>query len=164
MTPRPGFAVRRAGTADAPAILDLELGLRRHLAAAPIFLGLGPARSIEIHRRLLADPAIATFVADGDAAPIAFLRIGPAAEDVAMIVRDEGTASITGAFTLADRRGAGVATALLGAAVAWAGERGYARCAVDHETANREAGRFWTRHFTPVAVSMGRRLPPRVLP
>jgi hypothetical protein len=38
------------------------------------------------------------------------------------------------------------------------------RCAVDHESANREAARFWSRHFTPVAVSMSRRLAPGIVP
>jgi hypothetical protein len=38
------------------------------------------------------------------------------------------------------------------------------RCAVDHESANREAGRFWARHFTPATLSMGRRVAHTALP
>ena len=38
------------------------------------------------------------------------------------------------------------------------------RWAVDHESANGEAGRFWARHATPVAVSLGRRLAPGTVP
>ena len=49
---------------------------------------------------------------------------------------------------------------LLGAAVDWARDEGYARWAVDHESANLEATRFWLRHATPVVISMSRRLAP----
>ena len=80
----------------------------------------------------------------------------------ATVVRDAGTASITGAFTVADRRAEGIAGALLDAAVGWARSEGYARCAVDHDSANVEAARFWRRHFTPVAYSLTRRLAPRL--
>ena len=157
----PGVTVRRAGPPDAPAVHALDTGLRRHLLAAPVFLRLGPQRPPELQRPLLADPATATFLAELDGKPVAFLRIGPSATDVATIVRDPGTASITAAFTAPELRGDGVATTLLAAAHAWARDSGYARMAVDHESANGEAERFWARHFTPVAFGMTRRLAPR---
>ena len=160
----PGLVVRRAGPDDAGAVVDLDLGLRRHLAASPIFLRMGPASPPELHRRALSDSAQATFLAEAGGRAIAMLRIGPSATDVATIVRDPGTASITSAFTAQDRRGDGVATHLLDAALGWAREAGFARAAVDHESANGEAFRFWGRHFTPVAVSLARRLPARVAP
>ncbi len=153
-----GVQVRQAEPRDAGALVTLDAGLRRHLQASPVFLRLGPAPTLEVQRRHVEDPAQAIFVAEREGRPVACLRIGPCANDVAMVVRDPGTASITGAFTDPTLRGWGVGTALLAAAVAWAEEHGYARCAVDHELANREAGRFWVRHFTPVALSMGRRL------
>jgi GNAT superfamily N-acetyltransferase len=162
--PLDGVAVRRAGQPDAAAILELDVGLRRHLEASPVFLRPGPAKVLEVHRRLLADPAVATFIAETDGVPLAFLRIGPSATDVATIVRDPGTASITGAFTVADHRGDGIASRLLDAALDWARASGYARSAVDHESANVEAARFWARHFTPVAISVTRRLPAHLAP
>jgi GNAT superfamily N-acetyltransferase len=154
--------IRRAGPTDVDTIIQLEEGLRRHLAAPPVFLPLGAQASPEIQRRRLEDRSTATLLAeDGDTA-IAYLRIGPCATDVATVVQDVSTASITGAFTVAERRGGGVASALLHAAVRWAREAGYVRCAVDHESANVEAARFWRRHFTPVAYSLTRRLPAQV--
>jgi GNAT superfamily N-acetyltransferase len=156
------FTVRRAGPADTNAIGRLDEGLRRHLSASPVFLVLGAPTSPELQRRRLADPDVATFIAEVDGAALAFLRIGPCATDVATIVRDSGTASVTGAFTVADRRGEGVASALLDAALAWARTSGYARCGVDHESANVDAARFWRRHFTPVAYSLTRRLASRL--
>lgn len=155
-----GVHVRRALAGDAGAMLTLDAGLRRHLQATPVFLRLGVAATLEVQRRRIGDPACATFVAERDGEPVGFLRIGPSATDVATIVRDAGTASVNAAFTVPALRGGGVASALLAAAVDWASEAGFVRCAVDHESANREAGRFWARHFTPVAVSLGRRLPP----
>ena len=163
--PRPrGIEIRQAGPADTSAVVDLDLGLRRHLAGSPIFRRLGPPSPPELQRRALGDPGGATFLAEQGGRPLAFLRIGPSATDVATIVRDPGTASITAAFTVPERRGGGIARALLGAAISWAREAGYARTAVDHESANGEAYRFWARHFTPVAVSMTRRVAVRPAP
>lgn len=157
----PGVAIRRAAPADAATVHALDTGLRRHLVGSPVFLRLGPQRSPELQRHELADQATATFIAELEGRSAAFLRIGPCATDVATIVRDPATASITAAFTVPELRGDGVATALLAAARGWAREAGYARMAVDHESANGEAERFWARHFTPVAFGMTRRLAPR---
>lgn len=155
-----GVTIRRGVPADAKGLLALELGLRRHLASTPIFLRMGAAPVIEHARRSLEDEATANIVAERHGELVGYLRIGPCATDVCSIVRDPSTASITRAFTRPDLRSGGIASALLAAAVAWATDNGYQRCAVDHECANREAARFWSRHMTPVAVSMVRRLPP----
>lgn len=147
-----------AGPTDAADALQLELALRDHLASTPLFMGQDEAPdAVEIARRL-ADPAEVTLLVRDERGPLAFLRIGPASEDASTIIRDEGTASITGAFTRADRRGGGVATGLLDSALAWARDRGYARCAVDWESANLLASRFWTRHFAIVGVTVRRRI------
>ena len=159
-----GVEIRRAAAADAGAVAELDAGLRRHLRASPVFLRLGAAPSPELHRRQIEDPAAATFLAERDGRAIAFLRIGPCATDVAAVVRDPGTASITAAYTRPELRGAGIASALTAAAIDWARAAGYVRCAVDHESATRQAARFWARHFTPVAISVARRLPPGTVP
>jgi GNAT superfamily N-acetyltransferase len=89
---------------------------------------------------------------------VEIMLVGPASEDAARIVRDERTASISGAFVRPEHRRAGVADALLDAAVSWARDGGYERLAVDFETASLLATRFWTRHFRPVTYSLCRRL------
>jgi GNAT superfamily N-acetyltransferase len=156
--------IRRAFPADAGKVMDLDAGLRRHLEASPVFLRLGPQAPLEVHRRRLEDPAAATFVAEREGALVAFLRIGPCASDVATIVREAGTASVTAAFTRPEVRRSEVASHLLAAAVDWAHGEGYDRWAVDHESANGEAVRFWARHATPVAISLSRRLAPGTVP
>jgi GNAT superfamily N-acetyltransferase len=155
-----GVTIRRAGPPDAAAIMELAEGLRRHLQASPIFLRLGSGEPVEAHRRRLADAAVATFLAERDGAAVGFLRIGPCATDVAAIVRDPATASVTAAYTRPELRNLDIGSHLLADAVAWAREGGYARWAVDHESANGEAVRFWARHATPVAISLSRRLAP----
>jgi GNAT superfamily N-acetyltransferase len=155
--------VRRAGPADAAAVAELDTQLRHHLEASPIFVRPGAPPAVEVGRERLADSAIATFVAERDRAAVAFLRIGPCATDVATIVRDPATASVTAVFTRPEVRGREIGSHLLAAAVAWAETEGYARWAVDHEAANGEAYRFWARHATAVTVSMSRRLAPSLI-
>jgi GNAT superfamily N-acetyltransferase len=153
-----GVDTSAAGSADAGAVLELELGLREHLASTPLFLELGPALSLEEVAHELADERSVTFLSRDERGPLAFLRIGPASSDASTIVRDAGTASITRAFTRADRRGGGVASSLLDAALGWAREQGYVRCAVDYESANLLASRFWARHFQVVGITVRRRI------
>ncbi len=159
-----GVAVRRALPIDAAAVLELDTGLRQHLEASPVFLRPGVPMPLEVHRRQLDDPASCTLVAEREGTLLAFLRIGPCATDVATVVRDPATASVSAAYTRPETRGLEVASHLLAAAVDWADAAGYARWAVDHESANAEAARFWVRHAVPVAVSMSRRLAPGTVP
>lgn len=150
-------AVRRATPDDVEAVAVLEQGLRAHLAATPLFLR-HPALDRADLAATLADPLRATLLATDEAGALAFLRIGPHSTDASTIIRDEGTASITRAFTRADRRGIGVASQLLDAAIGWARGAGYVRCSVDYESANLLASRFWPIHFAVVGVTYGRRL------
>ena len=152
-----GIDVVRAGPPDLDAVASLQDALRQHLATTPLFMRF-PATDLDELAIKLADPAIATLLATDDKGPLAFLRIGPHSTDASTIIRDEGTASITGAFTRADRRGQGVARVLLDAALAWARDSGYIRCAVDFESANLLASRFWPDHFQVVGITVGRRL------
>lgn len=158
--PVPALIVRRAGLQDLDALTAMEEGLRRHVAASPAFFRLGPPRSCEDQQSRLSDASTPIWMAELEGEAIAYLRIGSSSDEAATIIRDPETASISGAFTLAAHRRAGVATQLLNAAVAWGRQRGYRRVAVDHETANPEASRFWCRHFTYVTYSLGRRLSP----
>jgi GNAT superfamily N-acetyltransferase len=143
----PGTRIRRAGPEDLDAVLALDRGLRRHLVDAPTFLVLRAGQDPGRIAARLADPGTAT-------------RVGPPGDDIALLVRDDHTASIDAAYTVPGRRGDGVAAALLGAAARWAHERGAVRLGVDFESANVLGARFWTRWFTPTVVSYCRRLDP----
>jgi GNAT superfamily N-acetyltransferase len=154
----PRVPVARAGPADAEDVLTLEKGLREHLASSPLFFPIPTPPSAADVERTLGDDALVTLLARDDAGPLAYIRIGPASDDSSTIIRDESTASISRAFTRPDRRRRGVATTLLNAALEWARSSGYQRCAVDFESANLLASRFWLRHFTIVGLTLRRRM------
>jgi len=164
--------IHRAGPADAEALSKLEQALLEHLAAPPTYLVGHEASTQEECARLLADPEYAVWFAlqEGDPAcepagtPVAYLLSGPASENAGTIIRDKSTSSITGAYTHPDARGSGTATALLNRGLAWAKERGYTRCAVDFETMNPQARRFWLRHFTPVTYALERHIDAGAVP
>ena len=159
LDPRPGIRVRPASVADTTVLQELEDGLRDHLTRPPTLLPLAPARSAEEQRRRIEDPGRAVLLADVGGRVAGHLLVGPVADDVATIVQDPRTASITGAFVRAEDRRTGVAETLLAAAIEWARSGGYERLGVDFESANTLASRFWLRHFTPVTFAMVRRLP-----
>ena len=140
--------------------MTLEDGLRDHLLASPILLTLAPADPRETHLADLTDVRQRILIAEVGGEPVAYLRIGPHSDDVTELLQDEGTAAITGAYTVPGWRSTGVAASLLEAAIDWARSSGYERCGVDFESANLEGSRFWFEHFQPVSVAFVRRLGP----
>ena len=171
----PVAARAAAGGRDDPArrpsttrgrVVDLDAGLRRHLEASPVFLRLGPPPPLEVHRRRLGDPASATFVAerDGGARGVPAhraVRDGRRARSCATRApraspppspRPALRGCERGDRASSPRRSTGRAG------------RGTCAAAVDHESANGEAVRFWARHATPVAISLSRRLAPGTCP
>jgi len=148
--------IRRTTYAELAQAVELRDGLMQHLAAAPTFLRFDP-RAPDDFEKWVNDPAKALWLAffEGGEA-VASLGLGPASHDACTIIRDEGTTSITNAFTREAARGNGVASALLNRALEWARAEGYIRCTVDFEAANVLAARFWLRHFRPVALSFYR--------
>ena len=93
-----------------------------------------------------------------DGKPAAYLRFQPDSHDACTVIRDPATVSITGAYTVEEARGGGIGRALLNAGLAWARERGYARCAVDFEAMNTLGSAFWLQHFRPVVFSLRRHI------
>lgn len=151
--PATGLAIRRAGPADLSSLVALDEGLRRHLTGAPIFLPLGePGDPVELAAEL-ADPATAFWSAWSGAESVGYMKFGPATDQACAVIRDSGTTSITGAYTLPELRGRGVAAALLDRGLAWARAEGYTRCAVDFEPMNTVAARFWSAHFQIIGLS-----------
>jgi GNAT superfamily N-acetyltransferase len=154
--------VRRATIADLPQALALRRGLRQHVSSAPTFLADALHADADEFETWLGDSANALWLACREGRTVASLGIGPASQNACTVIRDEGTASIISAFTIPEARGGGAATALLARALDWAHSEGFARCAVDFETANLLAMRFWPRFFKPVCHSLGRHVNERI--
>jgi GNAT superfamily N-acetyltransferase len=152
-----GVDLRRATVADLAVVTDLDSQLWAHLASSPTFLvNDGAGDLVEELRIWLSDPAKALWLAYCEDEPVAFLRLEGGNTGASTIVRDPGTVSITGAFTVERARGDGIATALLNRGLSWAQDEGYVRCSVDFEAMNVLAARFWLRHFQPVSVALYR--------
>ncbi len=152
--------IRRAGSQDIESVLRLADGLMRHTVGSPIFFVVPrpESRGRRHYEEWLADPTRAIFLAGHGGEDVAFMKVGPASTDACTIIRDEKTASIVGAFTVEERRGEGIATALLNRVLAWASAGGYGRCAVDFEPMNPWAVRFWLRYFQPVCYTLARHI------
>jgi GNAT superfamily N-acetyltransferase len=151
-----GVEIRRARLEDAETVMALDEALHRHLAAAPIFFLDEEDHELAYHQAWLQDPANALWLAYNGADAIACLGQGPASPEACDLIADEGTTSIVSAFTKPRARGQGLAMALLDEALAWARAEGYERCAVDFESMNVLAARFWMRHFQPVCCYLMR--------
>jgi GNAT superfamily N-acetyltransferase len=147
---------RRATTADAENVCAFERQLQRHVESSPVFLLRDEAGNDAWWAEQLADAGRPVWLAEEQAAPVGYLAQGPASHDACDLIGDPGTSSITGAYVVPDARGRGAATALLARAIEWARNEGYARLAVDFETANVDGSRFWLRYFHPVVVSLAR--------
>lgn len=154
--------IRRGSLSDLQGVLVLGEAHERYMAAAPTFMPLLKLSGRDHWERWLAGESHQLFLAEGREGLIAYMRMEPAGDEKAHAVSGPGTASITGAFTLAEHRGSGVAAALLGSVVQAAGASGYERLAVDFESANSLGSRFWLRHFTPVAYSLIRHVDDRL--
>lgn len=150
--------LRQAGAEDAAAAVPLFRGLERHLAGAPAFW----IHKLQEPREWLSRPGRALWLAYDQGMAVGCLGAGPDYEGGCQVLQDEGTVSVELAFTHEAARGRGIGSTLLNQALAWAREKGYQRCAVDFESMNVLASRFWTRWFDPICFSLIRRIDERV--
>lgn len=153
--------IRRAAIQDLEQVMELQDALWQYMMGSPIFL-ISEKRDRSYYEEWLQDPGKVVWLAYMHDEPVAFMRLGPADEDVCTIICDEKTTSIYGAFTKEKVRGGGIATALLGHALEWARQSGYERCAVPFEPMNLLGTRFWLKYFTPVCFSALRIIDDRV--
>lgn len=151
-----GIEVRRAKPEDIDEIVRLE-GLQiQHMHDAPVCFPFTVSDSRAQHEAALTDHGRPFWLACIAGRPVGYIGAGPIKQDAGFLLQDEKTAAITGAYVEKDRRGKGVAPALLQAAVDWTRDAGYRRLAVDFEPQNTVACRFWCRHFRVTGLSFGR--------
>jgi GNAT superfamily N-acetyltransferase len=148
--------IRRGIPQDIAELVALDEALAQHMAAAPVFLARRPHNRRERLLQWLTDPCKATWFACEQGVPVAFFRQGPASDRACDIIVDDATTSIVGAYTVESRRRRGIATALLNRCLEWGRSQRYTRCAVDFESMNLLAARFWMKYFQPVCYTMAR--------
>ena len=151
--------VRQAGMEDVATVSLFVQALERHMISAPIFW----IHDMGDCREWLNDPAQAVWLAHDGQEAMGCMALGPANSNACAIIQDDKTASIMMAFTRESARNKGVAMAVLNRSLEWARSQGYARCAVDFETMNLTASRFWCKWFEPVCYSLIRGIDERVV-
>ena len=157
------LSIRRATAGDIDDIMRLGDGLRRHLAAAPIYLPYMDPDTAGEYREWLAQPGNVQWLAYRGATAVAEVRCEPTNDTAGAIAADRGTTFITSAYTMPAERNSGVASALLAQLLAHARASGSERCATDFESANLPGARFWMRHFQPITYSVLRYVDERAL-
>jgi GNAT superfamily N-acetyltransferase len=150
--------VRQASLEDAREVAALGEALERHLAAAPTFWIHEP----QDYKEWLREPRNTAWLAYEGGEAVGCMGLEPGHGGGCEILQDEKTVGIAMAFTREGARGRGTATALLNRSLEWAQAEGYERCAVDFESMNILAARFWMRWFEPVCYSLMRCIDERV--
>jgi GNAT superfamily N-acetyltransferase len=150
--------VRQATSQEAQELTNLGRALERHMVTAPTFW----LHELQDFGEWVSEPGNAAWLAYEAGQAVGFIALEPGSNCDCLLLRDDKTINICGAFTREVARNQGVATALLNLALAWAQAQGYARCAVDFESMNTLAARFWTRWFEPVSYSQMRRIDERI--
>lgn len=153
--------IRRADSQDLELVMELHEALWQYHKGAPIFL-LSEKKDRGYYEEWLGNADKVVWLAYRKEEPVAFLRLGPADDDVCTIIYDEKTTSAYAAFTKETVRREGIASALLDHALKSAQASGYLRCAVSFEPMNVVATRCWLRYFSPVCLSVVRYIDDRV--
>jgi GNAT superfamily N-acetyltransferase len=162
LAPVPGptsqLRLKRAGVGDLPDLMEMGKALERHVYSAPTFW----EHEMEDYPEWINSEQNAAWLAYAGDECTGFTAFEPGTSCECMLLRHESTIRISGAYTIPQARGQGVARLLLNQGLAWAQSKGYTRCAVDFESANTLARRFWTRWFEPVNYSMLRCVDERI--
>lgn len=158
----PQCQIRKATEADIPLLLHMETEFCAYMQSSPTFL-FCESRNSKNWQDWLAAPHHNAWVASKDNQTVGYIFMEKDAADKAFVLRDPLTCGVCGAHVHPQYRGQGIMKALLQHGIEWYRQRGYQRCAVDFETANPLARRFWRKHFTIVCQSLIRRIDERTV-
>ena len=142
---------------DKKLILDLRLGLTRHLLKAPVYF---PSH-IEDYMGWFARKEIRVFVACKNGEMIGYISIQDEGEN--FVTDRVHMKNICGAFVKEEYRGKKVADDLLNFVCNVCEKEGGEYLGVDCETLNPSALRFWGKYFNPYTYSYHRRIDERVI-
>jgi ribosomal protein S18 acetylase RimI-like enzyme len=150
------LTIRKAASADAAVLHDLDVEHCRHYTQPPVFMAPRTVTSTEEFNAFISLPDNAVWMAWDEATPAGFMRFDGYETDGAAILEGEGGAFISGAYVRPGFRGRRAAQAMLDAALRDYAGRGFRRCVLDFEAFNPEARNFWLKYFQPAALSVMR--------
>jgi len=147
--------VREVGIVEATdvgTLVDIRVKLNHFMRNSPTFVLKNTGReSVLSHLESEARRGDVFFVYYEQDEPCACLSVGESAarSEDGFLLRGTNTVQIKSAYARPHVRRTGVGKALLQRAIDWAGEHGYERLFVEHETANYYGDSFWSSYFTP---------------
>lgn len=141
---------------DFHRVSQLQMGLVRHLAAAPT---LYPT-DMERFDRWFENREMRIFAAFDGEQLIGFISVKGEGEN--FVSESDSVINICGAYFDGQYRGKGIAQGLLSHVCAVMTAEGYTHIGVDCETMNPTALNFWGKYFTPYTYSYARRFDERI--
>ena len=151
---------RQAGKDDAEAVTDMRNKTIIHLSQSPMFMPfVNPVTTADTIKDIESND-YQYFMALIKNQIVAYYRIQKSGETFAC--DDPSMMNITGAYTLPEFRGLGIAAALLSWLMDWLRENGYSRFGVDFECFNYTARKFWLKYFTAYTNGAVRRIDERI--
>ena len=159
-------AVRFATIEDVDGLVDLDPELTDYQTQSPVFArGLPQQSPEELRTEILedlADDAHGDLVVEQEGRIVGSFVLAPAEKSSVHsgLARPDSAVVLAWAATRPDIRGTGVGLALMQAAYAWSGERGYETMVADWRVANLLASRFWpARGFRETFLRLYRHIP-----
>lgn len=153
-SPTSSLLIRPADVQDARLLSELDAEHWAYYHQPPILMPGQASSKAQEFEAFLARPKNSIWLAwDGDT-PAGFLRCDGYECDGVAILESEQTFFISGAYLRPTYRGRGAGAAMLDAALRANARLGFTTCAVNFESFNPEAARFWPKHFQPVGYSL----------
>jgi len=149
-----GYSVRKAGLNDTELLAVIEAEHGRHYAKPPTLMVPHQPDTAEIFDQFIRTQPNSVWMGFSGGELAGYIRFEENLNGGAQVVQGAGVIGITGAYVRPKFRGAGLASVLLNSAVRDYHAQGFTCCSVDFESFNPEAAAFWTRYFTPAALSV----------
>ncbi len=144
-------------------VVPLSKRLEEHLKKSPSFAPHQGRRWREYYAKFLSSKEKSVWVAYKSGRAVSFMKCEPSTEPGAcQVVRDPKVLKISGAYTVPELRGRGIASAVLSELLETS-KSAFPKCSVDFESANLSASDFWLEHFTPVCYTLARHVDERIL-
>lgn len=154
--------IRKCRTDDIESIIDLLIGLKRHMASSPIYLPLINVKNSKDICEWLKNPDNAMWLGIYKGQVVSIMEISNKKSNDAQILFDDGTVSIGETYTREDFRSFGITKAILHNVIEESFINYYKRCAVVFESQNISGSDFWLKYFKPACYSLVGKIDDRI--